>query len=253
MHKLILLRHGESEWNKENLFTGWMDVELDDVGRAQAKNAGKLLKESGIEVDVAFTSFLKRAIHTMWIALDAMDHAWIPEHKSWRLNERDYGALKGLNKSETAAEYGEAQVKEWRRSYSVRPPVLDQEDQRNPINDRRYEGVDPELLPDTESLEDTYDRVLNYWVDSIVPEVDAGRVVFIVAHGNTLRALVKHLDKLTEDQVMELNIPIGEPLIYELDDDMHPIQHYYLNTPEEIARGVQQQIEMGKAFLQEVG
>lgn len=253
MHKLILLRHGESEWNRENLFTGWTDVALDEFGKEQALTAGKLLMKSGIEVDVAFTSFLKRAIHTLWIALDEMDLAWIPEYKSWRLNERHYGALQGLNKSETAVEYGEEQVRLWRRCYDVQPPALTSDDQRDPTHDRHYEGVDPVVLPHTESLADTFDRVLPYWIDAIAPEIKAGKTVLIAAHGNTLRALTKHLDGLSDDQIMEVNIPIGEPLVYELDDDLRPIQHYYLNTPEEIERGVKRQIEMGKAFLQEVG
>lgn len=253
MHKLILLRHGESEWNRENLFTGWTDVDLDDYGREQAQLAGKLLMHSKIEIDVAFTSFLKRAIHTLWIVLDEMDLAWIPEHKSWRLNERHYGALQGLNKSETAKEFGEEQVKMWRRCYEVQPPPLDAEDQRDPLHDRHFKGVDPIVLPHTESLQDTFERVLPYWIDMIVPELKGGKTVLIAAHGNTLRALVKHLDGLTEEQVMELNIPIGEPLVYELDDDLRPLNHYYLNTPEDIERGIQRQIEMGKAFLQDSG
>ena len=253
MYKLVLLRHGESEWNRENLFTGWTDVDLDEFGKEQARNAGKLLKRADLEVEVAFTSFLKRAIHTLWIALDEMDLAWIPEHKSWRLNERHYGALQGLNKSETATEYGEAQVKLWRRCYEVRPPALTTDDQRDPLHDPHYQGVDPIVLPHTESLKDTFERVLPYWIDSIVPEIKAGRVVLVAAHGNTLRALVKHLEGLSEEEVMELNIPIGEPLVYELDHDLRPLNHYYLNSPEDIQRGIDRQVEMGKAFLQEVG
>lgn len=253
MHTLVLLRHGESEWNRENLFTGWTDVELDEVGREQAKNAGRLLLRSGIEVDVAFTSFLKRAVHTLWIALDEMNLVWIPEYKSWRLNERHYGALQGLNKSETAVEFGEEQVKLWRRCYEIQPPALKPEDQRDPIHDARYAGIDPALLPHTESLKDTVERVLPYWENTIVPEIRSKKTVFIVAHGNTLRALVKHLDQLSDEQIMELNIPIGEPLVYELDHVLKPVSHYYLNTPEEIEKGIQRQIEMGKAFLQEVG
>ena len=253
MPKLIVLRHGESEWNKENLFTGWTDVDLDDFGREQARNAGKLIASAGIEVDVAFTSFLKRAIHTLWLALDEMDMAWIPEYKSWRLNERHYGALQGLNKSETATEYGEDQVKIWRRCYNTRPPALASDDQRDPSHDSHYQGLDVCVLPHTESLEDTFNRVLPYWTDEIAPHIQDGKIVLIAAHGNTLRALVKHLDNLTDEQVMELNIPIGEPLVYELDDNLRPIKRYYLNSPEEIERGVQRQIEMGKAFLQEVG
>lgn len=248
MHKVIFLRHGESEWNKENLFTGWTDVDLDEYGKEQARTAGILMKKVGIELDIAFTSFLKRAIRTLWIVLDETDHMWIPEQKSWRLNERHYGALQGLNKSETAAEYGEEQVKLWRRCYDVRPPALTLEDHRDPTHDSHYQGLDPIVLPHTESLEDTFNRVLPYWIDAIVPEIRAGKTVLVAAHGNTLRALVKHLDGLSDDEIMSLNIPIGEPLVYELDDDFHPIQHYYLNTPEEIERGIQRQIEMGKAY-----
>ena len=253
MHTLVILRHGESEWNHENLFTGWTDVELDEYGRQQAINAGRLLRTAGIEVDVAYTSFLKRAIHTLWLVLDEMDLAWIPEYKSWRLNERHYGALQGLNKSETATEFGEDQVKLWRRCYDVRPPALDSEDQRDPIHDQHYEGIDPDVLPDTESLEDTFARVLPYWTDTIEPMLQNNKVVLVTAHGNTLRALVKHIDNLTDDQVMELNIPIGEPLVYELDDNIRPIRHYYLNSPEEIEKGVMHQIEMGKPIFKEVG
>lgn len=253
MPKLVVLRHGESEWNKQNLFTGWTDVELNDFGREQAKNAGALLQRSGIEIDVAFTSFLKRAIHTLWIALDEMNRAWIPVSKSWRLNERHYGALQGLNKSETATKYGEEQVKVWRRCYDVQPPALEPNDPRAPGHEAMYKGVDPALLPLTESLEDTFNRVLPYWMDQIAPELSSGRTVLISAHGNTLRALVKHLDSMSDEQIMGLNIPIGEPLVYELDDNLRPLNHYYLNAPEEIEKGVQRQIDMGKAFLQEVG
>lgn len=253
MITLILLRHGESEWNRENLFTGWMDVELDEYGREQAMNAGRLMKNAGIKVDVAFTSYLKRAVHTLWLALDEMDRTWIPEYKSWRLNERHYGALQGLNKSEMAKEYGEEQVKAWRRTYDVRPPELSLEDQRHPIHDSRYAEVDPAMLPATESLKDTFERVLPYWTDSIAPQLLAGKVVLISAHGNTLRALVKHLDGLSDQEIMELNLPIGEPLVYELDQELRALNHYYLNTPEDIEKGIKRQIEMGKAFLQEVG
>ena len=253
MHKLVLLRHGESEWNKKNLFTGWTDVELNELGREQAKNAGSLLKKSGIPVDIAFTSYLKRAIHTLWTLLDEMNLAWIPEYKAWQLNERHYGALQGLNKSETAAQYGEEQVKLWRRCYDVRPPALTPEDERNPLNDSCYTGIDPALLPHTESLEDTFHRVLPYWNENILPQIKAGKTVLITAHGNTLRALVKHLDGLSNDEIMELNIPIGEPLVYELDNTLKPLKHYYLNSEEAIKAGVERQVEMGKAFLQEVG
>ena len=247
MHKLILLRHGESQWNKENLFTGWTDIDLNEHGVEQACAAGRLILESGIKVDVAFTSLLKRAIRTLWIALEQMDRMWIPECKSWRLNERHYGALQGLNKSQTAAEYGEEQVRLWRRCYDVQPPALEEGDERYQPNDPRY-LLDPTcVLPKTESLKDTFDRVLPYWQNEIIPHIRANKVVLIAAHGNTLRALVKHLDDISDEEIVDLNIPIGEPLVYELDENLKPIRHYYLNSNEAIAQGVARQIEMGKA------
>lgn len=253
MHTLILLRHGESEWNRENLFTGWSDVDLDEVGIGQAKMAGKLLQKANINIDVAYTSYLKRAIRTLWILLDTVDHMWVPVNKSWRLNERHYGALQGLNKSETAAEYGEEQVKTWRRSYTTRPPRLRLEDQRHPFHDRIYQGFDPVVLPNGESHRDAFERVFPYWVDEIAPQLKSGKTVLVTAHGNSLRSLVKHIDSIEDDAFMELNIPIGEPLVYELDENLRPIRHYYLNSEEEIQRGLERQIEMGKAFLSEVG
>ncbi|MBU6389736.1 2,3-diphosphoglycerate-dependent phosphoglycerate mutase [Patescibacteria group bacterium] len=247
MHTLILLRHGESTWNKENLFTGWTDVDLDDTGIEQAKKAGRLLKERGFAPDLAYTSFLKRAIRTLWLVLDEMNLMWIPEYKSWRLNERHYGALQGLNKAMTAEQYGEDQVKLWRRCYDVQPPALEESDERYPKNEAPYRGVNECVIPKTESLKDTFDRVLPYWIDDISPQIQSGRTVIIVAHGNTLRALAKHLDNLSDDEVIELNIPVGEPLVYELDENLAPLKHYYLDSQEEIEKGIRQQIEMGKA------
>ncbi len=247
MHKLVLLRHGESQWNKENRFTGWTDVDLTDAGKEQAKQAAELIKGAGLTFDIAFTSVLKRAIRTLWILLDSMDLMWIPKYKSWRLNERHYGALQGLNKAETAAEYGEEQVKQWRRGYSIQPPALEDDDERHPAHDPRYADLEPSLIPKTESTKDTFDRFMPYWSDEIAPVVQSGKRVIIVAHGNTLRALMKHLDNLSEAEMMELNIPVGEPLVYELDDALKPIKHYYLNDPDKIAAGMQTQIDMGKA------
>ena len=247
MHKIILLRHGESQWNKENLFTGWTDVDLNENGVEQARQAGRLIKESGIEVHLAYTSLLKRAIRTLWLSLEAMDLMWIPEYKSWRLNERHYGALQGLNKSQTAEEYGEEQVKLWRRCYDVRPPALEDGDERYKPNDPQYALDAACVLPKTESLKDTFDRVMPLWENDIVTQIKDGKTVLIAAHGNTLRALVKHLDGIGDEEIVDLNIPIGEPLVYELDDDMKPIRHYYLNSEEAIAKGVERQIEMGKA------
>ena len=231
MIKLVLLRHGESTWNRENRFTGWTDVDLTDRGREEAAEAGRLMKEGGYVFDVAYTSVLKRAIRTLWIALDAMDAMWIPEVKSWRLNERHYGALQGLNKAETAAKHGDAQVKIWRRSYDIPPPPLTIDDERHPSHDPRYAGLDPKLLPLTESLKDTVERFLPYWHDSIAPAIRSGKRVIIAAHGNSLRALVKYLDNVSEADIVELNIPTGIPLVYELNDDLTPIRHYYLGDP----------------------
>jgi 2,3-bisphosphoglycerate-dependent phosphoglycerate mutase len=232
MMKLVLLRHGESTWNLENRFTGWTDVDLTARGIEEAHTAGRRLREDGYTFDVAHTSLLKRAIRTLWITLDEMDLMWIPVHRSWKLNERHYGALQGLNKAETAAQYGDEQVLVWRRSYSTPPPPLTPDDPRHPSRDRRYAGLSPSELPLAESLKDTVARFLPYWHESIVPDIKAGRRVIIAAHGNSLRALVKHLDGISEDEIVGLNIPTGIPLVYELDDDLAPIRHYYLGDPE---------------------
>jgi len=231
MIKLVLLRHGESTWNKENRFTGWTDVDLSERGREEAKTAGQLLKDGGYVFDVAFTSVLKRAIRTLGLALDELDLLWIPVTKDWRLNERHYGALQGLNKAETAAKHGDAQIKIWRRSYDIPPPPLTADDERHPSHDPRYAGLDPKLLPLTESLKDTVERFLPYWHESIAPAIRSGKRVIIAAHGNSLRALVKYLDNVSEADIVELNIPTGIPLVYELNDDLTPIRHYYLGDP----------------------
>ncbi len=232
MKTLVLLRHGESTWNLENRFTGWTDVDLTPKGIAEAQEAGRLLREGGYTFDLCFTSVLKRAIRTLWIVLDDMDLAWLTVHKSWRLNERHYGDLQGLNKAETAAKFGEKQVLVWRRSYADPPPPLTPDDPRFPAHDRRYGDVPREQLPLTESLKDTVARFLPYWHERIAPEVKAGRRVVIAAHGNSLRALVKYLDGVSEEEIVGLNIPTGIPLVYELEDDLKPIRHYYLGDPE---------------------
>jgi 2,3-bisphosphoglycerate-dependent phosphoglycerate mutase len=231
-HRVVLLRHGESLWNKENRFTGWTDVDLSERGREEARESGHLMQEAGYAFDVAYTSVLKRAIRTLWIALDAMDRMWIPVCNSWRLNERHYGALQGLNKAETAAKHGEAQTKIWRRSYDVPPPALTSGDPRDPAHDPRYSGLSRRELPLTESLKDTVERFLPYWHQTIAPAVRAGQRVLIAAHGNSLRALVKYLDAVPDSLIVELNIPTGIPLVYELGDDLRPIRHYYLGDPE---------------------
>jgi 2,3-bisphosphoglycerate-dependent phosphoglycerate mutase len=231
MHKLVLLRHGESVWNRENRFTGWTDVDLSERGRQEAQEAGRLLKEGGYTFDTAFTSVLKRAIRTLWYSLDALDLMWIPVENSWRLNERHYGALQGLNKAETAQKHGDDQVKIWRRSYDIPPPPLTPDDERHPSRDPRYAALDPKDLPLTESLKDTVARFLPYWHKSIAPTIAAGRRVIIAAHGNSLRALVKYLDDVSEAEILELNIPTGIPLVYELDDSLRPLRHYYLGDP----------------------
>jgi len=235
MKTLVLLRHGESTWNKENRFTGWTDVDLSERGREEAAEAGRLLREGGFTFDIAYTSVLKRAIRTLNLALDALDLLWIPVEKDWRLNERHYGALQGLNKAETAAAHGDEKVKIWRRSYDTPPPALDPSDPRHPSHDRRYAGLSPTELPTAESLKDTIARFLPYWHGAIVPSIRAGRRVLIAAHGNSLRALVKHLDHISEADIVELNIPTGIPLVYELDDDLKPIRHRYLGDPEAAA------------------
>jgi 2,3-bisphosphoglycerate-dependent phosphoglycerate mutase len=238
MHKIVLLRHGESVWNKENLFTGWTDVDLSDEGRQQAKEAGRLLKEQGYSFDIAFTSLLKRAIRTLWIVLDEMDLMWIPVQRDWRLNERHYGALQGLNKAETAAKYGEQQVKLWRRSYDIRPPALDEADPRNPGNDPRYKDIPKQQLPLTECLKDTVARFLPCWQQLIAPSIRSGKRVLIAAHGNSLRALVKYLEDVPDDQIVDLNIPTGVPLVEELDDNFKSLRHYYLGDPERIQQAI---------------
>ena len=227
-YRIVLIRHGESEWNKANLFTGWTDVDLSDVGREEAKNGGRLLKAEGITFDVCFTSVLKRAIHTANLVLDEMDEIYIPQIKSWKLNERHYGALQGLNKSETAEKYGEDQVKIWRRSFDVKPPALEEDDERNPAKQPAYKYVDKYFLPLTESLETTIERVIPYYLETIVPEIRAGKSVLIAAHGNSLRALVKYLDNISGEDILGLNIPTGTPLVYELGDDFKAISHRYL-------------------------
>ncbi len=245
--KLVLIRHGESTWNEENRFTGWTDVDLTRRGVAEAKRAGKLLAESGFNFDVAFTSVLKRAIRTLWIVLDGMDLMWIPVQKSWRLNERHYGALQGLNKAETAAKYGDEQVLIWRRSYNVPPPALTRDDPRFPGNDPRYQDMAPQEVPLTECLEDTVARFLPYWHDTIAPTIREGRRVVIVAHGNSLRALVKYLDDISDQEIVGLNIPTGVPLVYELDVDLKPIKSYYLGNPEDIRQAQEAVARQGKS------
>jgi 2,3-bisphosphoglycerate-dependent phosphoglycerate mutase len=235
MHKLVLLRHGESEWNLANRFTGWTDVDLTDKGKEEAGQAGKLLRENGFHFDEAHTSLLKRAIKTQFMALDEMDMLWLPVYKSWRLNERHYGALQGLNKAETAEKYGQEQVLVWRRSYATPPPELEKSDKRYPGNDLRYAALTPAELPLTESLELTHRRFMPYWQEVLAPAIKAGRKLLITAHGNSLRALVMHLDKLSQEAIVKLNIPTGIPLVYELDDDLHPLKHYYLGDAEAAA------------------
>jgi 2,3-bisphosphoglycerate-dependent phosphoglycerate mutase len=247
MHKIVLLRHGESEWNKENRFTGWTDVDLSEKGIVEAHNAGKAMLRAGFEFDMAFTSVLKRAIRTLWLALDEMDLMYIPVINSWRLNERHYGALQGLNKAETARKYGEEQVHLWRRSYDVQPPALTPDDDRYPGRDPRYKDLTSEELPLTECLKDTVNRFLPYWHQSIVPEIKAGRRVLIAAHGNSLRALVKYLDKIPDDEIAELNIPTGIPLVYELEDNLSVIRHYYLADPDEVKKMMDAVANQGKA------
>ena len=246
MHTVVLLRHGESDWNRENRFTGWTDVDLSDKGVAEAHEAARLLMEGGYQFDVAYTSVLKRAIRTLWIVLEDMDQMWIPVHRSWRLNERHYGALQGLNKAETAARHGEAQVKLWRRSYDTSPPALTPDDERYPGHDPRYATVPRAELPLTESLEDTVARFLPYWTETIVPVIRSGKRVLIAAHGNSLRALVKHLDGIPEDEIVGLNIPTGVPLVYELDPEMRPLRHFYLGDPEAVAAAERAVANQGK-------
>jgi 2,3-bisphosphoglycerate-dependent phosphoglycerate mutase len=236
MYKLVLVRHGQSTWNLENRFTGWTDVGLTDLGRQEAQEAGKLLREGGYIFDVAYTSVLRRAIQTLWSVLQEMNLEWIPVAKAWQLNERHYGSLQGLNKAEMAEKFGEAQVKIWRRSYDVPPPPLEWDDERHPHFDPRYASLAPEQLPATESLKITLERVLPYWHSTLTPVIKSGKRVIIVAHGNSIRALVKYLDDISEAEITDLNIPTGLPLVYELDEELKPIKHYYLGDPEEAAR-----------------
>jgi 2,3-bisphosphoglycerate-dependent phosphoglycerate mutase len=247
MHKLVLLRHGESLWNRENRFTGWTDVDLTDHGREEARRAGRLLKESGYAFDVAYTSVLKRAVKTLWLALEEMDLMWIPIHNSWRLNERHYGALQGLNKAETAQKFGEEQVLVWRRSYDTPPPALAADDPRHPGGDPRYATLSGAELPRTECLKDTVARFLPYWHETITPSVRSGRRVVIAAHGNSIRALVKYLDDVSDADIVGLNIPTAIPLVYELDDTLKPLRHYYLGDPSMIEAAVQAVASQGKA------
>ena len=247
MHRLVLLRHGESVWNAENRFTGWTDVDLTDRGRIEARDAGRLMAAEKYEFDVAYTSVLKRAIRTLWIALDELDMMWIPVHRSWRLNERHYGALQGLNKAETAAVHGEAQVKIWRRSYDIPPPPLTPDDPRHPSRDRRYADIPPDELPLTESLKQTVERFLPYWHDAIAPGIRAGKRVLIAAHGNSLRALVKFLDNVSDQEIVDVNIPTGIPLVYLLNDDLEPLQKFYLGDPEAVKSAMQSVADQGKA------
>jgi len=247
MHKLVLIRHGESQWNKENRFTGWKDVDLSEKGREEAKAAGQLLKAEGFTFDEAYTSVLKRAIRTLWIILDEMDLMWIPVTKSWLLNERHYGALQGLNKAETAAQYGEEQVLIWRRSYDIPPGVLEESDERYLGNDARYCGIEKGKFPGAECLKDTVERVVPYWETEIAPKIRAGKRLIITAHGNSLRSLVKHLDGIADDKIVELNIPTGIPLVYELDDDLKPIKSYYLGDADAIKAAQDAVANQGKA------
>ncbi len=246
MHKVVLLRHGESVWNKENLFTGWTDVGLSEKGTQEAIEGGRVMRREGYVFDVAFTSVLKRAIKTLWLALEEMDQMWIPVHNRWRLNERHYGALQGLNKAQTAAKYGEEQVHIWRRSYDIRPPELKPTDSRFPGKDPRYANLKAGELPLTECLKDTIARTLPYWHETIAPTVRSGQRVIIAAHGNSLRGLVKYLDNVSEQEIVALNIPTGIPLVYELDDDLKPLRHFYLGDPEAVKRAARAVADQGK-------
>lgn len=245
--KLVLLRHGESLWNKENRFTGWTDVGLSEKGIDEARKSGESLKKEGYIFDVAFTSVLKRAIQTLWLVLEEMDQMWIPVCRSWRLNEKHYGGLQGLNKAETAKKYGEEQVLLWRRAYDVQPPALEDNDPRHPKHDPRYKDLEKKDLPATECLKDTVERFLPYWHETIAPTVRSGKSVIIAAHGNSLRALVKYLDNIPDSEIVKLNIPTGIPLVYELDSDLKPIKHYYLGDPETVKKAMESVANQGKA------
>jgi 2,3-bisphosphoglycerate-dependent phosphoglycerate mutase len=246
-HKLVLLRHGESIWNRENRFSGWTDVPLSEAGEREAKEGGRLLREEGFAFDVAFTSVLKRAIKTLWLVLEEMDRMWIPVHHTWRLNERHYGALQGLNKAETAAKFGDAQVKIWRRAYDTPPPPLEDGDPRLETGNPRYAGLAPGEFPKTECLKDTVGRFLPYWHETISPTLRSGKRVIIAAHGNSLRALVKYLDEVSDQEIVELNIPTGIPLVYELDEELRPLRHYYLGDQAAVEAAMQAVANQGKA------
>jgi len=247
MHTLVLLRHGQSTWNLENRFTGWTDVDLTEQGMAEARTSGELLRDGGYDFDVCHTSVLKRAVRTLWIVMDVMDRMWLPVHRTWRLNERHYGALQGLNKAETAKEYGEAQVKIWRRSYDIPPPELTGDDPRFPGHDRRYATLSPEELPLTESLKLTIARTMPYWHEVMAPEIKAGKRLLVCAHGNSLRGLVKYLDGISDEDIVELNIPTGVPLVYELDANLKPLKSFYLGDPEAVAKAQAAVAAQGKA------
>ena len=246
MKQVVLLRHGESIWNKENRFTGWTDVDLSEKGIKEAEGAGQVLKKEGFIFDIAFTSVLKRAVRTLWIVLDEMDLMWIPVYNSWRLNERHYGALQGLNKSEMAAKFGEERVLIWRRSYDIRPPALEKDDERSPANDARYSDLDRKDIPLTECLKDTVARFLPYWHKQIAPVIKSGKRVIISAHGNSLRALVKYLDNIPDDRIVNLNIPTGLPLVYELSDELKPVKSYYIGDPEEVKKATEAVANQGR-------
>jgi len=246
MMKLVLIRHGESEWNKLNLFTGWTDVDLSEKGHEEARNAGKLLKEEGYDFDICYTSYLKRAIHTLNHVLDEMDRTWLPVVKSWKLNERHYGALQGLNKSETAEKYGEDQVKIWRRSFDIKPPALTPDDERAPINQAMFRNVDPSVLPLTESLETTIERAVPYFNEVIKKDMEAGKRVIIAAHGNSLRALVKYFDNVSSEEIIGINIPTGTPLVYEFDENFKAVNHYYLGDQEALKAKMEAVANQGK-------
>ena len=247
MYKLVLVRHGQSTWNLENRFTGWTDVGLTEQGVAEAHEAGRLLREGGYEFDVAYTSVLKRAIKTLWIVMEEMGLEWIPVYRAWQLNERHYGALQGLNKAEMAVKFGEEQVHTWRRSYDVPPPALELTDERHPKFDPRYASLKPDEIPATESLKITLERVLPYWHSTLAPAIKSGKRVLVAAHGNSLRAMVKYLDNISEEEIPGLNIPTGVPLVYELDEDLKPIEHYYLGDPEAVAKAAAAVAAQGKA------
>ena len=239
MFKLVLLRHGESTWNKENRFTGWTDIDLSGTGIKQVKEAGRILRKEGLIFDISFTSMLKRSIRSLWIVLDILDLMWVPERKSWRLNERFYGALQGQNKAETTKRFGEVQVLKWRRSYEIRPPEIDRSDSRYPGNDPKYSGLSQKELPSSESLKDTIERILPYWYNTIAPNIISGKKTLLVGHGNSIRALVKHFDKISSSEIAEVNIPLAIPLVYELDKKLRPVKKYYLGDGEKVRKAIE--------------